>query len=116
MLEILYIILTYSNIILWIIAGIIILGSNYYDFNIINCIVGLLLLLISSFWYKKYKSIINLMVEVKKNFSQFNSLEMKLQNLLKYEFMLIVISLLLVLIINSGVFTRVFGEQMSVFG
>jgi hypothetical protein len=108
--------LTVSNIVLWVLAGLITIGSNYYGFNIANFIVGFLFFLIGYFWYIRYKNTINLITESKKSKILNISIETVLHRTLNLELILIIISLLIVLIVNSGVVSRVFSEKMSVFG
>jgi hypothetical protein len=108
--------LAVSNIVLWVLAGLMTIGSNYYGFNIANFIVGFIFFLIGYFWYVRYNNTVNLITELKKSNILNISIEAVLHRTVNLELILIFIGLLIVLIVNSGVVSRVFSEKMSVFG
>jgi hypothetical protein len=109
-------ILTVSNIGLWVFAGILTIGSNYYGFNIVNFIVGFLFFLIGYYWYIRSKNTKYLITEFEKSKISSASIETVLHRTINLEIILIIMSLLVVLSANLGVGSRVFSEKMSVFG
>jgi hypothetical protein len=109
-------ILAVSNIGLWVFAGIMTIGSNYYGFNIVNFIVGFLFFLIGYYWYIRSRNTKNLMNEFERNKISSASIETVLRRTINLEIILIIMSLLVVLVANLGVGSRVLIEKMSVFG
>jgi hypothetical protein len=96
-------------------AGVTTLGSNYFGFNIANIIVGFLFFLISYYWYIRSKNTKYLITELEKSKMSSASIEIVLHRTLNLEIILIIMSILVVLVANLGVISRVFSEKMSVF-
>lgn len=104
-----YKIVSYSNILIWSLAGLIVIGSNYFEYQIMNLIVGMFFLLIVFFSLIRYKTISQLKNEITKDPSVFN-------RFLILEILLFLIILLFGVMCLIGAGSRFFYERKSVFG
>lgn len=108
--------LSFANMGFWTVTGTTIIGSNYYELNIVNFILGFIFFTIGFFWYIRYENFNLIIFEINNNNLQRSSIKKILQKTLDLEFILIIISLVISFILTTGVVSRVFIESKSVFG
>jgi len=105
-------ILGHLSVLLWLLIGVIIVGSIYFSTALwgMNLVIGLLFILFSFFLYQKQKNFLLFLTEssVKQNKIY--------KRMIFYEIFSRFFSLLFTLVIFSGVTHRVFFEHFSVFG
>lgn len=106
-----FIIFSYFNIFSWLIAGIFTILSNIYGINIVNYIIGGIFIIFAIFCYFRYKIFFNFF----QNFLQ-NHKYSDLKSIILYEIIMISLSLFVGIIFMAMIFSRFFGEKMSIFG
>lgn len=106
-----FIIFSYFNIFSWLIAGIFTILSNIYGINIVNYIIGGIFIIFAIFCYFRCKNFFNFF----QNFLQ-NHKYSELKQIILYELITISLFLFVGIMFVAMIFSRFFGEKMSIFG